>query len=120
VLTATLTVPKQLELLQRGLIDACLRQFKYPLSIDEDCDPQQSMISPILAINILGNALAVGTSAHDRSFLVLTNTSIPRSCFNGRQQQQQQQRRALATLVYQVVPEAVLSFLYQVTPTGVW
>jgi hypothetical protein len=49
-------------------------------------------------------------------------SSFPLSCFNGRQQQQQQQqqqqRRALATLVYQVVPEAVLSFLYQVTPTG--
>jgi hypothetical protein len=58
--TANLTVPKQLELLEHGLIDACLRQFKYPLSIDEDCDPQQSMIPSILAINILGNALAVG------------------------------------------------------------
>jgi hypothetical protein len=68
VMAQTLTLPgsvnvevsKQLKLLQHGLIDACLRQFKYPLSIDEDCDPQQSMIPPILAINILENALAVG------------------------------------------------------------
>jgi hypothetical protein len=53
---------KQLELLQHGPIDACLRQFKYPVSIDEDCDPQQSMIPSILAINIMGNALAVGVT----------------------------------------------------------
>jgi hypothetical protein len=60
VMAQALTVPKQLELPEHGLIDACLRQFKYSLSIDEDCNPQQSMIPSILAINILGNALAVG------------------------------------------------------------
>jgi hypothetical protein len=58
--TANSEVPKQLELLEHGLIDACLRQFKYPLSIDEDYDPQQSIIPSILAINILGKAQAVG------------------------------------------------------------
>jgi hypothetical protein len=64
--TPDLTIPKQLELLENGLIDACLRQFKYPLSIDEDWD-RESMIIPLIAINILGNALFVGAST--QSFL---------------------------------------------------
>jgi hypothetical protein len=48
-LSSLLGTAEQLELLQHGPIDACLRHFN---------DPQQSMIPPTLVINILGNALA--------------------------------------------------------------